>query len=199
MKVERDVSALPRHGFGTHSLTWWGTLGFMALEGSGFVLAAGAYLYLMTLAQKWPLNAPQPDVWPGTVVAIMLLASLPLNMLMSRWAKQEDLVKVRWGLVGMSLFGIAPLIVRCFEFSAVNVRWDDNGYGSVVWFLLGLHTTHIFADVAETLVLTALMFTRHGQNGRRFGDVHDNAFYWYFVVLTWLPIYALLYWVPRAA
>ncbi|MBV9992352.1 MAG: cytochrome c oxidase subunit 3 [Alphaproteobacteria bacterium] len=171
----------------------------MALEGSGFVLAAGAYLYLMTLAQKWPLNAPQPDVWPGTVVAIMLLASLPLNMLMSRWAKQEDLVKVRWGLVGMSLFGIAPLIVRCFEFSAVNVRWDDNGYGSVVWFLLGLHTTHIFADVAETLVLTALMFTRHGQNGRRFGDVHDNAFYWYFVVLTWLPIYALLYWVPRAA
>lgn len=199
MTVEYDLSPLPRTGFGHKSLTWWGTMGFMALEGTGFLLAAGAYLYLMTLAQKWPLNAPQPNSGPGTAVAILLLASLPLNILMSRWAKAEDLKKVRLGLIGMCLFGIAPLVVRCFEFSAVNVRWDDNAYGSVVWFVLGLHTTHILADVAETIVLTVLMFTRHGHSGRRFGDVHDNAFYWYFVVLTWLPIYFLLYWAPRFA
>jgi heme/copper-type cytochrome/quinol oxidase subunit 3 len=65
-----------------------------------------------------------------------------------------------------------------------------------VWLLLGLHTTHIVTDVADTLVLTVLMFTKHGE-GRRFSDVEDNAFYWNFVVLSWLPIYALLYWGPR--
>jgi heme/copper-type cytochrome/quinol oxidase subunit 3 len=67
----------------------------------------------------------------------------------------------------------------------------------VVWFLLGLHTTHLLTDVADTIVLTALMFTRHGFNGRRFSDVTDNAFYWDFVILSWLPIYFLIYWVPR--
>ena len=41
------------------------------------------------------------------------------------------------------------------------------------------------------------MFTRHGDNPRRFGDVQDNALYWNFVILTWLPIYACLYWLPR--
>ena len=41
--------------------------------------------------------------------------------------------------------------------------------------LLGLHTTHIITDLADTLVLAALMFTRHGDNKRRFGDVQDNA------------------------
>jgi heme/copper-type cytochrome/quinol oxidase subunit 3 len=46
------------------------------------------------------------------------------------------------------------------------------------------------------MVLTALMFTRHA-HGRRFVDVSENSFYWYFVVLTWLPIYAVIYLVPR--
>ena len=199
MKIARDVSDLPTFSFGPRTLTWWGTLGFMALEGSGFVLAAGSYLYLMTLAPKWPLNAPQPDAWPGTIVAILLLLSMPLNIVLGRWAKACDLGKVRLGLVGMSLLGVAPLIVRCFEFPALNVSWDSNAYGSIVWFLLALHSTHLLTDVGDTLVLTALMFTRHGRNGRRFSDVSDNVFYWDFVVLTWLPIYFVLYWLPRLA
>ena len=199
MKVARDLSGLPEHGFGPATTTWWGTLGFMVLEGFGFLLVAGAYLYLMTLAPKWPLNAPQPDYWPGTIVTLLLLASVPLNHMVWRWAEAKDLRRVRWGLVGMSILGILPMIVRCFEFGALNVRWDSNAYGSVTWFLLGLHTTHILTDLGDTLVLSALMFTRHGEKGRRFGDVTDNAFYWDFVVLTWLPIYGMLYWLPRLA
>jgi heme/copper-type cytochrome/quinol oxidase subunit 3 len=199
VKGVRDLSGLPRHAFGPAATTWWGTLGFITLEGVGFLLAAGAYLYLMTLAQKWPLNAPQPNPWPGTVVTVLLLVSLPLNHLLSRWSKQEEPVLVRWGLVGMSLLGVLPLAVRWFEFTAVNVRWDSNAYGSLVWFVLGLHTAHLLTDLGDTLVLTVLMFTRHGTNGRRFSDVSDNAFYWDFVVLSWLPLYALIYWVPRLA
>jgi heme/copper-type cytochrome/quinol oxidase subunit 3 len=77
------------------------------------------------------------------------------------------------------------------------VNWDSNAYGSIVWVLLGLHTTHIITDLVDTIVLAALMFTRHGRNKRRFGDVQDNAMYWNFVVVTWLPIYACIYWIPR--
>jgi cytochrome c oxidase subunit 3 len=193
----KDVSALPTYGFGARTLTWWGTLAFMSLEGMGFALASAAYLYLMVMAPKWPLDSPPPDLGPGTWLTIVLVASVVLNKLVDRWARSEELVKVRWGLVGMSVFGIAPLIIRGFEFGHLNVRWDSDAYGSVVWFLLGLHTTHILTDVADTLVLSALMFTRHGPHGKRFSDVSDNAFYWDFVVLTWLPIYFIIYWVPR--
>jgi hypothetical protein len=28
-------------------------------------------------------------------------------------------------------------------------------------------------------------------------DVDENAMYWRFVWLTWLPIYLMIYWVPR--
>jgi heme/copper-type cytochrome/quinol oxidase subunit 3 len=196
-EIARDVSGLPTNGFGPTSLTWWGTLAFMSLEGMGFALAAAAYLYLMVLAPRWPLASPPPNLWAGTTVTVLLIASAPLNFFVDRWARREDLRLVQIGLTGMSLFGILPLIVRWFEFSNLNVWWDSDAYGSVVWLLLGLHTTHILTDVADTVVLNVLMLTRHAQNGRRFSDVSDNAFYWDFVILTWLPIYFLIYWVPR--
>ncbi|MER9410124.1 cytochrome C oxidase subunit III [Mesorhizobium sp. M0589] len=192
-----DLSDLPTFGHGPRSPTWWGTLGFMALEGMGFALAAGAYLYLATLWPNWRLSAPHPNHWPGTIVTILFIISVVPNHILHGYAKQCAIVPVRIGLVVMSLLGLAPLVVRWFEFPALNIYWDTNAYGSMLWVLLGLHTTHLITDVGDTIVLTVLMFTRHGYSGRRFGDVGDNVFYWDFVVLTWIPIYLLIYWMPR--
>jgi heme/copper-type cytochrome/quinol oxidase subunit 3 len=196
-RVVADISRLPLHGMGAASMTWWGTLAFMLIEGTGFALAIAVYLYLMSVAATWPIDAPRPDLLPGTIVTLLLLVSLVPNYLVARWAEQQDLLKVKVGLVVMSMLGIAPLIGRIFEFKALNVSWDSNAYGSIVWTLLGLHATHIITDLVDTLVLAALMFTRHGNNLRRFGDVQDNAMYWNFVVVAWLPIYFCIYWIPR--
>jgi cytochrome c oxidase subunit 3 len=182
---------------GAASVTWWGTLAFMLIEGTGFALAIAVYLYLMSVAAIWPLDAPLPDLLPGTIVTLILLASLLPNYMVARWAERQDLAKVKLGMIVMSILGIVPLVVRMFEFPAMNVSWDSNAYGSIVWTLLGLHTTHIITDLVDTLVLGALMFTRHGDNPRRFGDVQDNAMYWNFVVIAWLPIYGCIYWIPR--
>ena len=196
-RIVLDLSRLPLHGLGSMSVTWWGTLGFMLIEGTGFALVIAVYLYLMSLAPLWPLDAKPPDLLPGTLMTVLLVASVVPNVMLSRWAERQDLRKVRIGMVVMSVLGIVPLVIRAFEFPALNVNWDTNAYGSVVWILLGLHTTHILTDLIDTLVLTALMFTRHGDNLRRYGDVEDNAMYWNFVVATWLPIYGCIYWLAR--
>jgi cytochrome c oxidase subunit 3 len=195
--VVLNVAPVPENSFGSRTLTWWGTIAFMSLEGMGFALAVGAYLYLRTIEPNWPMNVSPPDLLPGTLVTIILLVSAIPNYLLEHWARAYDMAKVRIGLVLMTLLGIAPLIVRAFEFPALRERWDGDAYGSMVWFLLGLHTTHLLTDLGDTVVLAVLMFTRHGENPRRFSDTSDNAFYWYFVVLSWLPIYFVLYWLPR--
>jgi len=196
-RVVADLSDLPLHGFGKASLTWWGTLVFMLLEGTGFGLVLAMYLYLASLATQWPIGAPSPDLLPGTLVTAVLLISAVPNVLISRWAERSELAKVQVGLIIMTLFGIAPLTLRIFEFRALHISWDSNAYGSVVWIMLGLHTTHVLTDLADTIVLLAVMFSRHKGNPRRLGDVQDNALYWNFVIVTWLPIYACLYWLPR--
>lgn len=192
-----DLANLPTFASGPRSVTWWGTLGFMALEGTGFALAVGAYLFLATSAPSWPQDAPLPNHWPGTIVTVLLVASAIPNHMLKKYAHDQSLWQVRIGMVVMSVLGLAPLVVRWFEFPALNIYWDTNAYGSMLWVLLGLHTAHLLTDVGDTLVLTALMFTRHGRSPRRFGDVEDNVLYWDFVILSWLPIYGLIYWMPR--
>lgn len=125
-----------------------------------------------------------------------MLASLVPNFLTESAAREENLSRVRILLVVMSGIGVLLTGVRIMEFAVLPVRWDFNAYGSLLWAILGLHAAHLVTDIVDTVIVTVLMFTRHGF-GRRFSDVEDNAFYWNFVVLSWLPTYFVLYWVPR--
>lgn len=127
-----DLSRLPTFGTGPRSPTWWGTLGFMALEGTGFAIAAGAYLYLAYISEGFPLSAPPPDLGPGTIVLVLLLVSAVPNIILDRYAKKCRMRPVRIYLLIMCAFGILPLIVRWFEFSALNIYWDTNAYGSML-------------------------------------------------------------------
>ena len=50
----RDVSALPDYAFGRRMPIWWGTLGYMGIEATGFVMAVAAYFYLAGQNPDWP-------------------------------------------------------------------------------------------------------------------------------------------------
>jgi heme/copper-type cytochrome/quinol oxidase subunit 3 len=191
-----DANALPSYGFGHRSLMWWGTLGVIAIEGTVFALAAAAYLYVWTRTAPWPPDALPPELTWGTLNLAILLASLVPNGWTKKAAERQDLAATRIGLVVCLAFAVAFLVVRGFEFAALNVRWDANAYGSAVWALLVLHTTHLVTDFFDSVVLAVLMFTGPLE-GRRFVDVSENAFYWYFVVGAWIPIYAVIYLASR--
>ena len=192
-----DVSALPPGAFGSRTLTFWGTLGIVMIESSVFALAIGAYFYLVTRYPAWPPHGTAPpDLRWGIVNTLVLLGSLVPNELARRAGERVDLRRVRIWMVVCLLFAAAFNAVRVYEFMHLNVTWDHDAYGSIVWLLLGLHTTHIVTDFLDSSVLTVLMFSGPIEE-HRFVDVEENAVYWYFVVLAWLPIYGVIYWAPR--
>jgi heme/copper-type cytochrome/quinol oxidase subunit 3 len=172
-------------------------MGIVLIEGTVFALAIGAYFYLCTRLSSWPPDgvAP-PDLRWGTLNTVVLLASAVPNELAKRAGEHIDLRSVRLWMVVCLVFGLAFNIIRIYEFRHLNVMWDHDAYGSIVWLLLGLHTVHIATDFIDTAVLAALMFIGPIEE-RRFADVEENAAYWYFVVLSWLPIYGVIYWAPR--
>ena len=197
MRAPLDVRELPSFRFGHSSLMWWGTLAVMAIEATAFALAIMAYFYLRSHSATWPVYALPPDLLWGTVNTLVMLASLVPNQLAMRAAKRQSVAGVRLWLCVSLLFACAFLALRVLEFAALNVRWDSSAYGSVVWLLMGLHTTHILTDWLDSLVLAVLFFTGP-LDGKRFVDVSENSFYWYFVVGAWLPIYFVVYWGARA-
>jgi cytochrome c oxidase subunit 3 len=193
-----DVSGLPDHAFGSRSIMWWATVLIIAIEATVFVVTIGSYFYLQGNEATWPPgDTLLPGLTWGTVNVFILLASLAPNQFVKSAAEQMNMKRVRIGMVIADLFAIAFVVVRVFEYGQLNVKWDSNAYGSITWTLLSFHTFHLVTDLADSIVLTVLMFTRHGYKSTRFVDVAENCFYWYFVVLSWLPIYGVLYWAPR--
>ena len=194
--VVGDLSALPDHAFGSTSLGWWGVVGFMLIEGMGFVLVLGAYYFLLANETSWPpANQPPSLTWGTLFTLLAVLSELP-NQWIKRCAQRYDLAAVRIGMVVMVVVGLALLGLRALEFSALNVRWDTNAYGSIVWAILALHTLHLATDVYDSVVLGVLVFVKK-VDGRKFSDVADNALYWHFIVWSWVVLYAVLYWTPR--
>jgi cytochrome c oxidase subunit III len=191
-----DVSELDSWSFGHHSLMWWGTLAFMLIEGTVFLLTVATYFYLVAINDDWPLGVAPPHLLWSSVFLVLMLVSLWPNHWAARVAREQNLDSVRLGLFIASLFGVVLIAIRIYEFRSLNIRWDENAYGSIVWMLLALHTTHLVTDVIDTIVLGVLMLTGP-LHKKRFSDVTDNAFYWDFVVLAWIPIYAVIYVAPR--
>ena len=198
VRFTADLSVLPTHKFGTSSLTWWGIVGYMVIEGVAFGLVFATYFFLMGHEQGWPPGGrPPPSPLAGTLFTIIVLLSEIPNTRIKRAARQEKIETVRALLPLMVGVGLVLFVIRGLEVHSLNVRWTDNAYGSAIWALLVLHTTHILTDWYDTVILYALVRTPLGLEGRRFEDVDENSMYWRYVWLLWLPIYLMIYWVPR--
>jgi len=189
-----DVSGLPTISFGNRTLLWWGTLGMIFIEGTVFAMAIVTYVYLRGRVPEWPPNVPAPNQFWGALNTLIMLASVVPNEITKKAAEKLDLARTRLWLGVCVLFAAAFLVVRVFEFGNLNVRWDTNAYGSIVWVLLGLHTAHLLTDWIDTIVLLVVLFVR--PSPKRFVDASENAMYWYFVVLGWVPIYVVIYFGP---
>ena len=194
-----DLSALPEGGFGPRNVIWWGNLAFMLIEGTAFVLAMGAYLYLHSRGGSWPPAGDRPPglLWSGLFTAGLVASLVPNHWVVKR-TRAKDAAGVRIGILVMSAVGVVLLAIRGYELTTLNVRWDRDAYGSVVWMLMALHTSHVITDLGDTVV-QALWLHTHQIDTEQFSQVDDNAAYWAFVVVAWVPIYLLVYWFPRLA
>ena len=191
-----DVANLPSYGFGTRNVMWWGNAGMMTIEGVGFALMVGVYFYLRALNPVWPNEGSPPDLLWGTLNVVLALATGFPNAMVDRAANDQDVRKVRVWIVVFAVLTLALLPIRWLEFKTLNVSGDASAYGSCVWVLLGLHTFNLVTDVADTLVVCAVMFKKK-IDGKRFVDVAANAGYWWFIIGSWIPIYAVVYLAPR--
>ena len=140
-----------------------------------------------------PLKSPLEG--SGIFTAGLVASALP-NLWVLRQARRKSAAGVRIGTLAMTLIGLFLAGVRWFELQHLNAPWHHDAYGSVVWLLMVLHTSHIVTDLGDTAVQSAWLYT-HTVGDDQFADVEDNANYWSFVVVAWLPIYLLIYWMPR--
>jgi heme/copper-type cytochrome/quinol oxidase subunit 3 len=192
-----DVSKLPKGAFGNRGIVWWGTVGFMISETMTLAVAAASYLYLRGNEESWPPPpTPLPALLIPTINMVVLLLALYPMVRAKRCAMQFDKRGTGMWMMVEGVFGLAATILRGAEFFAVNTKWDEDAYGSLVFFILGLHATLIIADLVEGVTIGSIFFTDRCE-AKHYSDVEDAALYKWFLVLIWIPLYFLIYISPR--
>jgi cytochrome c oxidase subunit III len=193
-----DLSGLPDVVFGVRDLMWWGTLGFVVIEGFTLALCATVLVYLRQNYDTWPpAGTPLPSLGIPTVQVVVMLSSLPVMVWLGRVARRFDLGRVRIGLTAATLFGTAFVVLRAFELiRSLNVKWDSNAYGSAQWLVLGAHATLLLVELVEVAGMAGIFWLAPVEE-KHFSDVADLTFYWYFMVIAWIPLYVLCFLGPR--
>ncbi len=200
-----DVSKLPSTLFDYHAPIWWGNLWGLVIETTVFGILVAVYFSVrMNLSpfpppqvDRFPVNYnPVPDLLIPTISLIVLLASLipGIWLDLSARRKNEGAVKIL-GIITLA-FNVAAIVLRFYEFDSLHFRWDDNAYGSITWTILGVHLLHLIVLCAEDIYSLAWVFAK-GLDDQHALDLTVTATYWYWIVGTWVFLYALVYLGPR--
>lgn len=197
-RVYFDVSALPDVAFGSRDLVWWGTLGFVVIEGFTLALCAVVWIYLAGNNVSWPPPGTQlPSLGVPTALVVLMLLSILLMQRLIRAAHAHDVGRVRVITTIASAVCLAFITLRLIELtSSLHVRWDTNAYGSAQWLVLGVHGTLLIMQGIEMCGI-AIAFWFGNIEEKHFSDASDAGFYWYFMVAAWIPLYVLCFLVPR--
>jgi cytochrome c oxidase subunit III len=183
--------------FGNRDPLWWGGVGLIVIEAVFLAIGMVSYFYLRALTPQWPPPpTPRPDLFIPTINILLLLVSVVPMWWVDRAARRREPRPVRIGLMLCVILGLVFSGLRVFEFHALHTRWDSHAYGSIVWTLLGLHTFDWLAELIEIIVMTVQAFIGPMTEYRCL-DISDSAPFWYFIVAIWVPLYAVLFIVPR--
>jgi cytochrome c oxidase subunit III len=200
-----DVRELPSTLFDYHEPIWWGNLLGLIIETMVFgVLVAVYFTVRMNLSpfpppqvDRFPVNYnPVPDLTIPTINLAVLLLSLIPGIWLDLSARREDEGKVKILLILTLLFNLAAIILRFYEFDSLYFKWDDNAYGSITWTILGMHLIHLIVLFCEDIYLLAWTYVK-GLDEKHALDLTVTATYWYWIVGTWVLLYALVYLGPR--
>jgi len=195
-----DVSHLPRGTADSRSTLWWGNLGLMAIEGSVFAMLLATFLYFRMRNLDWPPPlVPYPNLTLPTIdLALLLLMFVPA-IVIDRAALRDREPAVKICLAICFILGAVVLAIRAQVLMELGYKWSDHAYGSIVWTIIGMHTMHMIVALGETGLLLVYSLTRPVMK-KTLLDFRCLAVYWYFVIVSWLPFYFLIFvqpWISR--
>jgi cytochrome c oxidase subunit III len=189
-----DVSVLGDHSFSHHAPIWWGNLLMIFIEGAAFALMAASYYYIRRNFDTWPPpRTLLPDLGVSSINLLLLIVSVVPMWYAARLAFLHEAPErvAKWLMVIVAV-GIVSIILRAFELRGLHTRYDSNAYGSITWMLLVTHLAHLIAGSIETFLIALVMLTGPVEK-KHYTDATVMAVYWYFVVGSWVAIWAIVF------
>ena len=184
-----------------------GMLGFILFAASEVMFFGGlfaAYFIARADSPHWP---PEELLTPAQVasgvkleleIVLPLIATIILvtSSFVIQWAVMSiakgNRTGLIWGLFISITLGLIFLAMQMYDYSQLHFRADDTIYGTTFFTLTGFHGAHVAGGVIFMGVI--LMRSLAGQfSAQHHEAVEACSFYWHFVDVVWIALFATLY------
>lgn len=188
---------LPSTLNGLQAPAYWGMLALVAIETVVFATLLSSYFYLRLLSDEWPPpGVPNPKLLLPVINTGVLLTSSGVLLWATRGLSQGNQKRLKIGLgIAIGLEGVF-FTIKMVVSTGLPFSWSDHAYGSIFASIDRLHSLHVVIAIVMAIVLEILAFRGAFDAEHRLGVQVVNI-YWQFVALIWLPVFVVLFLVPR--
>jgi cytochrome c oxidase subunit 3 len=144
-----------------------------------------------------PFHTMGPWPIPTLNTAILLTSGVTLTIAHHALIADHRAKAIMWMWITV-LLGASFLCCQAFEYheayTQLNLKLSSGIYGSTFFMLTGFHGFHVFVGMLMLLFITLRLQKGHFTPRRHFG-FEGAAWYWHFVDVVWLGLYAVVYWL----
>ncbi|HSL10103.1 MAG TPA: heme-copper oxidase subunit III [Actinomycetota bacterium] len=170
----------------------FGTVLFLASELLFFGSLFAAYFALRAQTVTWPPEGVQLDVVVpaiGTVLLVLSSVTFQVGLVAGERGRRSGL---RAWIAATLLLGIVFLGVQIWDYTRLDFDVSSHAYGTIFYAMTGFHGLHVAAGIVLMLVILGRLAQGAYQDGR-VESVHAIGYYWHFVDVVWIALFATLY------
>lgn len=158
---------------------------------------SGLFATYFTLREITPGEWPPHDVHLPVVRAaifttLLVLSSGTMQMAVRAIAREDKVAFRRW-VIATAVLGLAFLTNQAFEWSEAEFSVSSHPFGSLFFTMTGFHGAHVSGGIIAMAVLLGRSGARRFSGHRDLPSVEVVSYYWHFVDVVWVIMFAVLF------
>ena len=170
----------------------FGTILVLASELLFFGGLFGAYFALRAETSPWPPEGVELETTLAAIATALLVLSSGTFHLGLVAARRDRAGGLRVWIALTLMLGVAFLGIQLYDYSALTFEVSSSAYGTMYYAMTGLHGLHVAAGLA-LLVLVLARAARGTYRAGRIDGMHAVGYYWHFVDIVWVGLFATLF------
>lgn len=173
-----------------------GMILFITSEIMFFGALFGSYFTIRATAGSWPpAGTPEIGPLPTAFFTVALVASSltqHLGVIAIRKGDRAGLTRWTGVTIGLGAVFLAGQGLEYATLAGEGFRLGSNVFATLFFTMTGFHGLHVLAGLAA-LAIVAVKSARGHLSRHRHGAAEAVGYYWHFVDVVWIGLFATLY------
>ena len=171
-----------------------GVVLFLASELMFFAALFAAYYDLRANRAAWPPPTVHLKPWEAGYGTFLLLVASVVMVFATKAMDRGRIRAARWWTASAIVAAVGFVLESIHGYAGDTFGLDTNAYGSIYYTMTGFHLLHVIVGIAILAALLVGIRSPALQANQRAG-AEAMTYYWHFVLVVWLGIFATIYFV----